>query len=100
MAGPLRPKGEHSWVYPTFREMLRNGIQKSYPDNSEVDSAAEIFFDGEMWIILIKELEAGPYDVRSRAIEEAQSLLKADGWDLMEKSPWDDEDTITFPLGK
>lgn len=100
IAGPVIPRGTDSLVYPTFRELLRRGIPTKYPTGAEVDSAAEIFYDGEIWFISIQDNEAGPYDSKARAIEETETLLRNDGWLVIEKHPWEDDDAESFPMGR
>jgi hypothetical protein len=99
---PPIPREGGGWVWPTFRESLRKSRPAEYPREAVVDSAFEVYTDGEGWFghSHAGDLEVGPFDSDSAAVAEVRNLALEQGYVLLAQLPWEEEDTDTWPIGR
>ena len=86
--------------YPTFRDFLKIKKVSESLNPESIDFLAEIFSTGDgVWYITIPDgSEIGPFDSLKRCHVEVRNLLEPEGFIFLDKNPWGDKDTSSYPL--
>ena len=96
--------GNRGWLFPTLREAMRMDLSTSIvlKKGANIDSVYEVYTDGQGWYIHCSydddDLEIGPFDNETRALQEAHSLIKEAGFVLLDRDPWISEDLQSWSL--
>ena len=90
--------GRH--IYPTFRGFLRIKKFSTVKNFESIDYLIDIFSTGDgIWYIAQQDAtEIGPFDSLIKAKEEMVRLMTEEGYTVLEKCPWDDKDSFSYPI--
>ncbi len=90
--------GRH--IYPTFREFLRIKKFSTVKNFEHIDYLIDVFSTGDgIWYIAQQDgTEIGPFDSLNKAKGETVRLMQEEGYVVLEKCPWDDSDSLKYPI--
>lgn len=89
------------WVFPTMKFAMRELMPDGERQKTWVNETVFEIYEGESgWLVMnvAEDVEVGPFPSPTVALKEAEELAVQEGYTLLERMPWTNEDVANWPL--